>query len=789
MSDGNPAPKPAPGTVQPERLARPRRRGARREDAAPGATSSGGGWPWLAVPLLLAATVVLVAIDPEEPHESPRLLLGLNFVFLSLCSVLVADLMGRTFVIRGAPGLLFLLGGMIVWGTGGVASAVGAADSNVAVTIFNSCAWISAAAQLAGVAMLVAMRRRVRAAGVWLPASYLLALTAVALVTISAHERWMPTFFVEGVGGTLLRQLVVGSSSIMFALAALLLRVAGARAESAFARWYAPALMLVALGLFGVMVPSFLGSWLAWVARGAQYLGGIYMVLAAWSALRDSRAWGASMELALRDTERRYDALFTSSLDAVLLSDAAGRLVAANPAACALFGRSEEEICRIGRAGLLAPGEDLDELLRERQRTGGLRTEVQLVRADGSRFHAELSSVVFDRRGRAFDIVRDVTDRKRSEEALREADRRKDHFLAVLSHELRNPLAPIRNGIHILRRAQPGSEPARRAEAVIDRQVDQLAHLVDDLLDVTRISRNLVQLQRRNVELNELVHRTAEDHRSLFQERGIRLEVETAPDPVYVDADPNRLAQVVGNLLQNAAKFTGQGGCARVSVAAEPVAGRAFLRVADDGVGMTPEMLSRLFQPFMQADETLDRTRGGLGLGLALVKGLVELHGGTIRAHSAGPGTGAQLEVRLPLAPAPAPVIQTAPAAAPRVGRRILVIEDNADAAETLRQVLELQGHEVVGVAGTGPDGLERARSAHPEVVLCDIGLPLMDGYAVARAFRADEDLKATRLVALSGYAQPEDLRRAVDAGFDGHMAKPPDLDELERLLAGLPTP
>ena len=204
--------------------------------------------------------------------------------------------------------------------------------------------------------------------------------------------------------------------------------------------------------------------------------------------MRESRAWGTSVELALRDTERRYEALFTNSLDAILLSDESGELVAANPAACALFGRPEAEICRLGRAGLLARGTELEGLLRERGRTGGVRTEVQLVRGDGTRFDAELSSVVFDRRGRAFDMVRDVTERRRAEEALREADRRKDHFLAVLSHELRNPLTPIRNGIQILRCAAPGSDQARRAQVVIERQVDQLAHLVDDLLDVTRIS-------------------------------------------------------------------------------------------------------------------------------------------------------------------------------------------------------------------------------------------------------------------------------------------------------------
>ncbi len=370
------------------------------------------------------------------------------------------------------------------------------------------------------------------------------------------------------------------------------------------------------------------------------------------------------------------------------------------------------------------------------------------------------------------------------ERSLREADERKNEFLAVLSHELRNPLAPIANSLRVLERAPPGGEQALRAQAVIGRQVGQLSRLVDDLLDVTRISRNKIQLHRERIELNELLRRALEDHRLLFEGNGVRLELTPAPEPVFVFGDGNRLAQVVGNLLTNAAKFTPRGGSTCVSLSADSEA--AALSVRDTGVGMAPEMLPRLFQPFMQADRTLDRSKGGLGLGLALVKGLIELHGGGVSVRSDGLGKGAEFQVRLPLdLVLEQPAAQVPAAALPRLGRRrVLIIEDNRDAADSLREVLQLSGHEVA-VAFDGAEGVFAAKAFRPEVVLCDIGLPGMNGFEVARALRADAALKETLLVALSGYALPDDIRRSAEAGFRHHLAKPPSLEELERVLAG----
>jgi two-component system CheB/CheR fusion protein len=357
--------------------------------------------------------------------------------------------------------------------------------------------------------------------------------------------------------------------------------------------------------------------------------------------------------------------------------------------------------------------------------------------------------------------------------------------MAVLSHELRNPLAPIRNSTYILERAVPGGEQSRRAVAVIERQAGQLARLVDDLLDVTRITRNKIQLQRETIELNDLAQHTIEDQRSLFDRAEVRLEFNPAPAPVFVDVDRNRVAQIIGNLLQNAAKFTGRGGATRITITTEAAEKRAVIQIADTGVGMAPEMLSRLFQPFSQADSTLDRSKGGLGLGLALAKGLAKLHGGDVTANSAGLGQGAEFVVRLPLA-MEKPATPQPGASATKSHRRVLVIEDNLDAADSLRDVLAFGEHEIE-VAYNGPDGIAKARKFRPEVVLCDIGLPGMDGYEVARTFRADATLKGAFLVALTGYALPEDLERAQAAGFARHIAKPPSLEKLEEIIDEVP--
>lgn len=377
-------------------------------------------------------------------------------------------------------------------------------------------------------------------------------------------------------------------------------------------------------------------------------------------------------------------------------------------------------------------------------------------------------------------------ERARADEALLRADRQKDEFLAILSHELRNPLAAIRNSLSILDRAAPEGAQAKRARDIINRQVGQLSHLVDDLLDVTRITQKKIVLKREREEINELVRRTVEDYRPLFEKNGVHLEMELSPVEIFVEGDDTRLAQVVGNLLQNAAKFTVDGDCAKISTERDSVQLQAIIRVIDTGIGIAPEMLPRLFEPFWQADTSLDRSRSGLGLGLPLSKGLIELHNGNITVQSEGLGKGSKFVVCLPLDETAEGIKSALPQEVQHYPRHVLIIDDNIDLARSLYELLELCEHEVA-VAYDGYEGLKRAREFKPEVVLCDIGLPGMDGYEVARAFREDAELKDITLVALTGYAQSADQLKATQAGFEAHLAKPVELDALERLLSDLP--
>ncbi len=396
--------------------------------------------------------------------------------------------------------------------------------------------------------------------------------------------------------------------------------------------------------------------------------------------------------------------------------------------------------------------------------------EVQLVEEVATRFFPRIE------RARAEEAL------ARANERLVEADRNKTEFLGVLSHELRNPLAPIRNSIFLLEKLAPDSVQAARARQVIGRQAEHLTRLVDDLLDVTRISRGKIPLRREVVDLRDVVRRTCEDHRALFQQAEIEIHLDLPVAPVWADVDPTRIAQVVGNLLGNAIKFTPAQGSVAVVLRAR--GGTARLCVRDTGAGVDPMHMARMFEPFAQEDRTLARTRGGLGLGLALSKGLIDLHGGTITARSDGPGRGSEFEIALPLANR-ASDAKDAPESLRRgARRRVLIIEDNPDVGRSLADVLSTIGHDVT-VARDGSAGVSLAREMKPDVVICDVGLPDMNGYEVARALRQDEALRATRLIALSGYAQPEDRERARAAGFDVHLPKPAPIDELAELVGG----
>ncbi len=378
----------------------------------------------------------------------------------------------------------------------------------------------------------------------------------------------------------------------------------------------------------------------------------------------------------------------------------------------------------------------------------------------------------------------DINAQRQAEEALRDADRRKDEFIAVLAHELRNPLAPVRSAVEILKRISPSEPRMDRTRDVIARQVTHMARLIDDLLDVSRIGRGKLALRKERCDLAQIAQETTEDYRTSLESQGLRLAVQTSPDPLWVEGDPVRLAQMVGNLLTNAARFNTPGGHIAVNAGADIEEGMAVLQVSDTGIGIDKDMMTRLFAPFEQAAQDLARSRGGLGLGLALTKGLTELHGGTVQAESDGLGKGARFYLRIPMikSPASAPVHE---GDTPGDGEhlRVLIVEDNHDAAATLGELLQLSGHEVE-LSYDGRSGLEKAQQFLPDVIISDLGLPgELDGYGLARRLRDQPQFAGIKLIAVSGYADLEARRRSAEAGYDAHLPKPLDIRGLERLL------
>ena len=402
-----------------------------------------------------------------------------------------------------------------------------------------------------------------------------------------------------------------------------------------------------------------------------------------------------------------------------------------------------------------------------------------------------------DADGRAFRMagsVIDITDRKRMEDALRAANEAKDRFLATLAHELRNPLAPIRTGVEILRAVGAPDPRAREVLATMDRQLGHLVRLIDDLLDISRVTNGKIRIDRRRMQLAAAIDAAVEVAQPAITRAAHRLHVDV-PRALEVEADHTRLAQAIDNLLHNAAKYTPPGGT--ISVRAWRDGREAVIEVSDTGVGIPPDMLEQVFAMFAQVDGSLHRAQGGLGIGLSLVRSLIELHGGSVVAASGGPGMGSTFTVRLPCLPAvPAPA--PAPSGAqpgtgeghgrPAAGRRILVVDDNVDAAQTLAAILEMLGNEVQCVHD-GPQVLDVARAFRPDAVLLDIGLPGMSGHEVARCIRSQPALEGVQLVAVTGWGSEADLELSRQSGFDGHLTKPVEIEDLLRLLDAADAP
>ncbi|HET6726274.1 MAG TPA: ATP-binding protein [Gammaproteobacteria bacterium] len=419
---------------------------------------------------------------------------------------------------------------------------------------------------------------------------------------------------------------------------------------------------------------------------------------------------------------------------------------------------------------------------------GKLRTDVRVIRPDAQLRWLMITGQMFfegmpRRAVRMAGLVMDITDRKQAQDALEEADRRKNEFLATLAHELRNPLAATQNARRLLRE---GGEHRTWALAMLGRELDHMGRLIDDLLDVSRVSRNAINLKKKPLNLAVMARNVAEAMQPSCINASHELVTALPPRPIYVDADPARLRQIIGNLVNNANKFMEAGGRIELSVSRDDA--DAIIRVRDEGIGMTDEQLRHIFDMFVQGDTSLERPRGGLGLGLTLVKNLVELHGGKVEAISEGIGKGSEFIVRLPaLAETPMPADETASFESARpAARRVLVVDDNEDIAESMALLLRLEGHEVQ-IARDGLEAIETARTMRPDAILLDVGLPKLNGYEACQHIRSQPWGKDLFVIAATGWGQAEDRQRASSAGFSAHLTKPIDHAELARLLESLP--
>jgi two-component system CheB/CheR fusion protein len=499
------------------------------------------------------------------------------------------------------------------------------------------------------------------------------------------------------------------------------------------------------------------------------------------------------------EQQARLATIIESSRDAIVGRDFEGTITSWNQGATDLLGFSEAEA--VGKSvSIIVPRDMLGQVdtTHERVKNGDAIPPFETARLtkDGRRIPVSATiAPIRETNGRivgAAAVFRDITELKQTQEALAQELRRKDEFLAQLSHELRNPLAPVRNCLDVLKQGAVSGAQGRKSLEMMDRQLGHLTALVDQLMDLSRIAGGRLVIRRDVVDLVELVRSGAEDHLGTLEDAGLKLSLRLPDGAVWVKGDVVRLSQVLANLLSNAVKFTDRGGTVTVSVKSDLSNNAASVSVRDTGIGMKPEFLDQLFGPVGRHGFTGHRGREGLGLGLSLVKGLVEVHGGAVKASSDGPGRGSELTVLLPLAPAGARPrrrpVRTAPARPVKASaQRILIVEDNEDAAESGRIMLELAGHKV-DVAHDGATALRKARSLRPGVVVCDIALPGgMDGHAIARKLRKDPNTKSAYLIALTGYGREPDQEQALKAGFDVHLTKPADPVTLKRLLAGIP--
>jgi PAS domain S-box-containing protein len=506
----------------------------------------------------------------------------------------------------------------------------------------------------------------------------------------------------------------------------------------------------------------------------------------------------------IRRSEARKSAMLESALDAVITMDHEGNIVEFNPAAEKMFGWARADALGKPLADLIVPSP-----LKERHRQGlthylatgegaalDRRLELTALRSDGTEFPVELAVTRIPFHGPPMftGYIRDITERKRMEDELRgradellAADRRKNEFLATLAHELRNPLAPIRNGLQVWRLSENDPQLMEQARDMMDRQLAQMVRLVDDLMDLSRVSRGTIELRRERIALEQIIEQAIETSRPIIDQAGHSFILDVPSSPIYVDADPIRMAQVLSNILNNSAKYTEPGG--QIQLSAFRQDDDAVVKIKDDGVGIPPDMLSSIFDTFTQVNRKLERSQSGLGIGLSIVKTLVQMHDGSIEAISEGIGKGSEFIVRLPIVLS---VVESRSDVAdprePSEGRRILVVDDNRDAATSLAMMLRVMGNDT-RTAHDGLEAIDVGATYQPDIMFIDIGMPNLNGYETARRIRELPWGKTIVLAALTGWGQDDDRRKSEEAGFDFHLVKPAALSQVETVLASCAEP
>jgi PAS domain S-box-containing protein len=495
---------------------------------------------------------------------------------------------------------------------------------------------------------------------------------------------------------------------------------------------------------------------------------------------------------AVSESEERFRTMADNIAQIAWMADPSGKVFWLNQRWYEFSGLTPDQMRDFDRRSVLHP-DHYERVMKRLQNcwdTGVPYEDAFPLRGADGKFHWFLSRSIpiRDEEGRItrwFGTNTDITELREAEEALRHADQRKDEFLATLAHELRNPLAPVRSALEIMKRAGQDAELIAQARMTIDRQMSHFERLVDDLLDVSRITRDKLELRRERVELDSVIHQAVEAARPLLEHMGHELTLSLAKQAIYVHVDAVRLAQVLSNLLNNACKYTDRGG--KITLAVTTDAEHVTISVKDNGRGISAELLPSVFEMFTQLVRPIEPSHGGLGIGLTLVRRLVEMHGGTVEAQSAGLGQGSEFRVRLPLDKATPPVAKPGRATLPAAGsKRILVVDDNRDAAQTLAMLLKISGHET-RLAHDGLEAVEVAGEFLPHLALVDIGLPKLSGHEVARRIRSEPWGRAICLAALTGWGQEEDRRKSSDAGFDHHLVKPVHNDALTELIASLP--